>query len=83
MKQIKIIRIIIIKNINFNLFNKTYIVAVNDDKIRSYDYYSNDLFNIYTSNTKQRINSICFNENEKIIKLMAVFYGGGISIMQI
>ena len=68
------------KKYNFNLFNKTYIVAVNDDKIRSYDYYSNDLYNIYTSNIKQRINSICFNEKEKIIKLIAVCYGGYILI---
>jgi len=56
--------------------NKTYILAINDKIIKAYDYNLNELYNEYSSTTKERINSICINEN----KLIGLGYGGYILI---
>ena len=66
----------------FKFYDNTYIIAVNNNEIRSYDYDSNTLYNIYTTNIKQRINSICINENEEanITKLIGVCDKGYILI---
>ena len=56
--------------------NKTYILAINDKIIKAYDYSLNELYNEYSSNVKERINSICIDEN----KLIGLCYGGYILI---
>lgn len=67
-----------IQNIDFN----TYIISINNDKIRVYDYNSNNLYNTYSSNIIKRINSICVNENieQKTIKLIGLCNKGYILI---